>query len=176
MALSKDKKQQLLSEIANNLSGSKLTVIASYRGTSVKAMQQLRANAKESSTTVKVYKNRLVKIALKGNQKLSGLDSSSLSGQLLYAFNNEDEVAPAQVLANFAKTNPQIEFVGAINQDGELLSADDVKQLASLPSKDALRAQLVGLLNAPLSGFVGVMSGNLRGLVSVLSARAESIN
>jgi large subunit ribosomal protein L10 len=94
---------------------------------------------------------------------------------LMYAFNAEDELAPAQALADFAKQQPQIEFIGGLNADGELLSAEDIKVLASLPSKQQLRAQLVGTVAAPLSGFVNIMSGNIRGVLNVLGARAEQL-
>jgi large subunit ribosomal protein L10 len=175
MALSKDKKTEVVSKVSDLLGSSKLTVVAKYSGTSVKSMQELRRTAQGSQTTVSVVKNRLVKKALAGNDRFKELDSSLLNGQLMYAFNPIDEVAPAQVLANFAKNQPQIEFVGAISADGQMLSADDVKALAALPSKDQLRAQLVGTISAPLSGFVNVMSGNVRGVLNVLSARADSI-
>jgi large subunit ribosomal protein L10 len=66
--------------------------------------------------------------------------------------------------------------VGAITSEGKFLSADEVKALAVLPSKDALRGMLVGTLAAPLSGFVGVLSGNLRQFATVLEARAKTIN
>jgi large subunit ribosomal protein L10 len=109
------------------------------------------------------------------NRKFADTDTSLLSGQLMYVFNSEDEVAPAQVVANFAKNEPQIEFVGAISADGSLLSTQDVKALASLPSKEQLRAQLVGTIAGPLSGFVNVMSGNVRGVLNVLNARADQL-
>ena len=69
-----------------------------------------------------------------------------------------------------------MEFVGAISADGQFVGVDDVKALASLPSKEQLRAQLVGTISAPISGFVKVMSGNVRGVINVLNARAEAIN
>jgi len=94
---------------------------------------------------------------------------------LMYAFNADDEAAPAQTLAESAKTNPVLEFVGALTHDGQFLSAEDVKAIASLPSKDQLRGQLAGVLAAPLSGLVGVMTGNLRSVMNVLNARAESL-
>ena len=175
MALTKDQKKDVIDQVADLLGNSKLTVIAKYQGTSVKQMQQLRKEAKENSTSVKVIKNRLVKKAIAENETLKGIDTASISGQLLYAFNSDDEVAPAQDLAKFAKTNPSIEFVGAITSDGKLLSVEDVNTLANLPSKEQLRAQLVGTIGAPISGFVSVVSGNLRGLVTVLGARAQSI-
>jgi large subunit ribosomal protein L10 len=175
MALSKEKKVEILDEVGKLLNDSKLTVMAQYSGTSVSSMQQLRASASENGTQVKVIKNRLFKKALSTSEKFASMDSSSISGQLLYAFNAQDEVAPAQVLANFAKKEPQLTFVGAINADGILLSADDVKQLAALPTKEQLRAQLVGTIAAPISGFANVLAGNVRGVLNVLSARAEQI-
>jgi large subunit ribosomal protein L10 len=175
MALSKDRKTEVVAEVGRLLVDSKLTVIAKYAGTSVKSLQALRAEAKQNGTKVSVVKNRLVIKALSDNDKFKDFDTSLLIGQLMYAFNADDEVAPAQVLANFAKSEPQIEFIGGINADGQLLSADDVKALASLPSKDQLRAQLVGTIAAPLSGFVNVLSGNVRGVLNVLNARAEQL-
>ncbi len=176
MALSKDKKAEVVKTVSELLNSSKLTVVAKYSGTSVKAMQELRLQAKQNATAIKVVKNRLVKQALAKTDHLKAVDTTILGGQLIYAFNAEDEVAPAQVLANFAKQETQIEFVGAINAEGQMLSSEDVKALASLPSKDQLRAQLVGTIGAPLSGFVNVLSGNIRGVLNVLSARADQLS
>src|SRR3990167_3770798 len=161
MALSKQKKSDIVAKVSDLLASSKLTVIARYRGTSVKAMQELRRQAIQNQTSVLVVKNRLVKKAIEQNETLKDIDTSLLQGQLLYAFNSEDEVAPAQALANFAKQEPQIEFVAGFSEDGKLLAAEEVKILAQLPGKDQLRATLVGTIAAPLTGFVGVMSGNI---------------
>ena len=175
MALTKDKKQQVISEVAVLLSESKLTVVAKYEGAGVKALQQLRRDAKQSGTEVKVVKNRLVVQALKATDNLKEADTTALEGMLLYAFNSEDEVAPAQNLNNFAKTNPTLQFVGAITADGQFIPVDDVKALANLPSKEQLRGMLVGTIAAPLSGFANVLAGNVRGVMNVLNARAEAI-
>lgn len=175
MALSKDKKAEVISEVSGLLESSKLTVIAKYSGTSVKSLQELRRQAKDGGTTISVAKNRLVKKAMEQHDRFAQIDTTLLSGQLMYAFNAEDEVAPAQALASFAKNEPQIEFVAGITSDGSLISADDIKALASLPGKDQLRAQLVGTLAAPLSGFVNVMAGNVRGVLNVLNARADQL-
>ncbi len=133
MPLTKDKKNEVVEEVSNLLSSSKMTVVAAYPGTTVKAMQTLRKQAKENGTAVKVVKNRLVIKALENTEALKAVDTSVLKGQLLYAFNSEDEVAPAQALANFAKASPTIEFVGAITADGAFISAEEVKALATLP-------------------------------------------
>lgn len=176
MALTKDKKAAVLAEVKDRLESSKMTVFAAYSGTSVKAMQELRHEARQTGTTVSVVKNRLFKKALSDIERFSDIDVSGLNGQLMYAFNDQDEVAPAQALAAFAKNQPQIEFVGGLNAEGQLLSAEDIKALASLPTKDILRAQLVGTIGAPLSGFVNVMSGNIRGVLNALNARSEQLS
>jgi large subunit ribosomal protein L10 len=176
MALSREKKAQVIAEVADLLNTSKLTVVAKYSGTSVKSLQQLRRDSRDSGTKIRVVKNRLVKKAMSGSDKFKDIDMDLLSGQLVYAFNSQDEVAPAQNLAAFAKNEPQLEFVGGINSEGQQLTADDIKELASLPTKDQLRAQLVGTIGAPLSGFVNVLSGNVRGVLNVLNARADKIS
>lgn len=173
MALTREKKEKVVKEVSELLETSKMTVITAYQGTPVKAMQDLRRSGRDNGTVLKVVKNRLVKQAITSSDKFKGLDLNSLNGMLLYAFNADDEAAPAQTIANFAKTQPTLEFIGAITADGTLLPAEDVKALSQLPSKQQLRGMLVGTLNAPLSGFVNVMAGNVRGLLNVLNARAE---
>jgi large subunit ribosomal protein L10 len=175
MALTRDKKKEIVDEVSALLNGSKMTVIAAYPGTDVKAMQALRHLARENGTIVRVVKNRLVVKALEADDKFENINKAHLVGQLLYAFNSDDEVAPAQNLASFAKTNPTLEFIGAITADGTFIEAADVKALASLPGKEQLKAQLVGAIAAPLSGFASVLSGNLRSVLNALGARSEAI-
>ena len=176
MALSKDQKTAVVTDVAKLLADSKMTVVANYKGLSVKAMQNLRRQAKDNGTTVKVVKNRLVIQALNQVDHLKKIDVAALKEQLVYAFNTEDEVAPAQALNTFAKSEPNLQFVGAITANGTFITADDVKELANLPSKEQLRAHLVGTIAAPISGFVSVLSGNIRGVLNVLNARAKICN
>ena len=176
MALTRQKKEDIVSEVAKLLDDSKLTVLAKYTGTTVKGIQSLRDDAIESETSIKVIKNRLIIKALAASKTFSDIDTSEVKGQLLYAFNSNDEVAPAKVLAEFAKTNPTLEFVGAFTSDGKFMNAVDVKDLSNLPTKDQLRAQLVGTISAPLNGFVNVLAGNIIGVMNVLNARADAIN
>lgn len=174
MALTKDQKKDVIDKVDSLLQNSKMTVVATYQGTSVKQMQQLRRDAKPNGTTIQVLKNRLVKKALGSNETLKGTDISELKGQLLYAFNSEDEVAPAQALANFAKANPSIQFVGAISADGNFLSADEVKSLATLPSKPQLIAEVFAMLSSPLNDVMGGLSGNLHALLDGIEAKATN--
>ncbi len=172
MALTKQKKNEVVAELSELLANSKLTVVAQYQGTTVKAIQALRKDAKASGTKVSVVKNRLVIKALESNEGLKGVDTSALKGQLLYAFNEADEVAPASSLATFAKTNPSIQFVGAITADGKFISADEVKALAALPSKNQLIAEVLATLSSPLNDVMGGLSGNLHALLDGIEAKA----
>lgn len=174
MALSKQKKDEIVADVSNLLANSKLTVVAKYQGTTVQAIQTLRKDARESGTNVRVIKNRLVVQSLKAQDSLKDVDTSALSGMLLYAFNSEDEVAPAKDLDAFAKTNPTIEFVGAITADGQFISSDEVKALAKLPSKAQLIAGVINILNSPLRGVVSGLQGNLHGLLDAVAAKATN--
>src|SRR5579884_1052034 len=127
MALSKSQKEDVVKEVQDLVEQSKMTVVAQYQGINVKALQELRKQARENGTKVKIIKNRLVIKALKSLDKYRDLDTTNLEGMLLYAFNGSDEVAAAQVLNKFAKTNDSLKFVGAINSEGNFVSADDVK-------------------------------------------------
>jgi large subunit ribosomal protein L10 len=146
--------------------------VAKYQGTTVKALQGLRRDARGNGTKVKVVKNRLVIKAIQANDGLKDVDTSLLNGMLLYAFNSEDEVAPAQSLHEFAKANPTLEFVGAISADGKFMSADDVKALATLPSKPQLIAQVIATLQSPLNDITNGLAGNLHGLLDAVAAKA----
>jgi large subunit ribosomal protein L10 len=175
MAISRQTKEAQVAELAELLGQAKLTVMAQYQGLSVKELQSLRRAARESGVTIKVIKNRLVRVALSQTEKLKDVDTANLTGQLLYAMSSQDEVAPAQVLATFAKEHEALKAIGAIDATGTVLGEADVKALASLPTKDQLRGMLVGTIAAPLSGFVNVMAGNVRGVLNVLNARAEAL-
>jgi large subunit ribosomal protein L10 len=174
MALTKDKKKEVVDEVTELLKSSKMTVVAKYQGTTVAAMQELRRSARDNGTKVKVAKNRLIIKALQGNDTLKDVEASALQGMLLYAFNSEDEVAPAQSLNVFAKTNPTLEFVGAITAEGKFIGAEDVKALAGLPSKNELIAQVVATLSSPLNDVVSGLSGNLHALLDGVEAKAAN--
>lgn len=174
MALTKQEKNDVVAKVADALAASKMTVVAKYQGTTVKQIQQLRRDARDNGTKVSVVKNRLVIKALQQNDTLKDVDTSELNGMLLYAFNNEDEVAPAKALADFAKANPTIEFVGAITPEGKFASADEVKALAALPGKNELIAQVVANLLSPVHDVTNALSGNLHALLDGVSEKAAN--
>jgi len=175
MAITRDKKNTLVTELAELFANAKGSVGAAYTGLSVADMQNLRAQAREADVEIKVVKNRLVRVALEQSDKFKQADTSLLTGQLVYAFSSEDEVAPAQVLAKFAKDHPKLELVVGFDGEGVSLDTATVNALSKLPTKEQLRGQLVGVLIAPLTQFLGVANGAQRGMAQVLSQRAESM-
>lgn len=174
MAISRDKKNALVSELTDLLADSKMTVFAQYQGVSVAELQNLRAAAREAGVTIKVAKNRLVRVALSKTDSLKDVDSSALAGQLLYAMSDNDEVAPAQVLDKFAKEHPALQFVGAISGEAAVLSVDEVKSLAGLASKEQLIAETIAQLLSPVHDTTNALSGNLHALLDGVEAKAAA--
>ncbi len=173
MAISKDKKNTLVADLTELLSGAKTTVYAKYQGLTVAELQELRKAAREAGVKIKVVKNRLVRVAMGQIAVYKDTDTTGLTGQLLYAVSDEDEVAPAKVLANFAKTHKALSIAGGFNGLGNTLSDADVKTLAEMPTKDELIAGVVAQLLSPVTDSISGLSGGLSGIVSGLEAHAN---
>ncbi|MGB4768335.1 MAG: 50S ribosomal protein L10 [Candidatus Saccharimonas sp.] len=174
MAISKDKKQSLVSEMSELFASAKGTAVAKYDGTSVADLQELRKNARAAGVTIKVVKNRLVRVAMGEQATYKEADTSALVGQLLYAFSADDEVMPAKVLDEFAKTHPTLELVAGFSGEGLAQSAADVKALAGLPSKNQLIAEVVAQLLSPVHDVTNALSGNLHALLDGVSEKATA--
>ena len=174
MAISRDKKNELVAEFTELLTNAKTTAFATYQGLTVADIQVLRAQAREQGVVIKVVKNRLVRVVLTGIDAYKDVDSSSLTGQLLYAFSAEDEVASAKVLSEFAKKNDALVLAGGFSLESGLLSADDVKALAALPSKAQLIGEVIAQLLSPVHDVTNALSGNLHALLDGVEAKATS--
>ena len=174
MAISRNKKETLVSELGELLGAAKMTVFASYETLSVADLQELRRAAREANVTIKVVKNRLVRVALQQSEALKDVDTAALKGQLLYAISAEDEVAPAQALAKFAKTHDALKLTGSISAEGKLLDESEVKALALLPSKNEMIAQVIATLNSPVNDVMSGLSGNLHALLDGVEAKAAA--
>ena len=174
MAISKDKKQALVSELAELFATAKGTAIAQYQGIGVADLQVLRKAARENGVVIRVVKNRLVRVAMGANDTYKAADTGALVGQLLYAFSDSDEVMAAKVLDEFAKTHPELELVAGFSGEGLALAAADVKALAGLPSKNQLIAQVVAQLLSPVHDVTNALSGNLHALLDGVEAKAAA--
>ena len=173
MAITKQKKNELVADLTELLTNAKTTVYAKYQGLTVAELQELRKNARENGVKIKVVKNRLVKVAMGQIAVYKDTDTTGLTGQLLYAVSDNDEVAPAKVLAEFAKTHNALELIGGFSDLGNALSEDEVKSLAAMPSKNELIAQVVAQLLSPATDSISALSGGLSGIVSGLEAHAN---
>ena len=174
MAITKDKKQALVGELAELFASAKGTAVAKYQGISVAELQDLRKSARAAGVTIKVVKNRLVRVAMSDSKTYKDTDSSALLGQLLYAFSNEDEVASAKVLDEFAKTHPTLELVAGFSGEGLAQSDADIKALAGLPSKHQLIAEVVAQLLSPVHDTTNALSGNLHALLDGIGEKAAA--
>lgn len=172
MAVSKDKKLALVNELRELFAAAKGTAVAKYQGISVAELQELRKAARQAGVTIKVVKNRLVRVAMTDSTTYKATDTSALLGQLLYAFSDEEEVAPSKVLDEFAKTHPSLELVAGFSGEGLAQSATDVKALAGLPSKHQLIAEVVAQLLSPVHDTTNALSGNLHALLDGVEAKA----
>lgn len=150
MGLNREDKAAVIAEISEVVSQSSVMVIAEYRGLTVQAVTKLRADARKNGVTLRVVKNTLVRRAVEGTE-FAGL-SDQLAGPLVYGF-SADPVAAAKVLANFAKDNEKLVIKGGA-MAGHVMNVDEVKQLASMPSREELLAKLMATMNEPIAKFV----------------------
>jgi len=171
MAKTRVQKEVALEGLNTKIEKSKGVVFAKYMGLTVNEIQELRGKLKEENSEMIVAKKRLIGLMLEkaGYEKDAAKD---MDGGVAVVFGYEDEVAPAKVLADFAKEHDLVGFHGGI-LEGNYIDAATVTELSKLPSKAELLAKLVGSLKSPSTGFVNVLSGNLRGLVQVLNQVRE---
>ncbi len=173
MAKTKLQKQEMLRDISERLARAKSVVFTEFESLGVKQNEELRQKLRAENSEYLVTKKTLLKLAL-GEKKITDFDPKSVNGKMAVSFGYEDEVAPAKIIAEFTKDNPDtLKFAGGILEN-KFLNASGVEALAKLPSKTELYAKIVGSINAPVSGFVNVLAGNLRNLVYVLNAIKEN--
>ena len=166
MPKTKQQKQEILNQLAENLDKQKALVFIDYKGLKVGDMTTLRSQLKEASSRLVVAKKTLFSKVLK--EKGIEADVKDIDGQIGVIFAFEDPMAPLRVTNTFAKTNVNVKIVGGYFEN-ELQSASSMVTIANLPSKEELVARLVGTIAAPMSGLVTVLQGNIKGLITVLS-------
>lgn len=173
MAKSRQQKQEILQKLVDLIKNSKSAVFVNFEGLTVADIQDFRKSCRAENLEYMVAKKTLLNKAMEDNN-LSEVDLSSINTGIGSVFGLHDEVAPAQVVAKFIKGHEVMNILGGImlgNPEGErFLDESSVQALSKLPSKQALLGQLVGTLQAPISGFANVLVGNIRGLVTALNA------
>ncbi|MPW25037.1 50S ribosomal protein L10 [Alkalibaculum sp. M08DMB] len=165
-----DAKKAIVSEIAEKFSKAQTAVLVDYRGLNVEEVTEFRAIARELNVDYKIYKNSMMRFAVKETGYEGLLEN--LVGPSAIAFGYDDPVATAKIITEFAKKHKAMEIKAGM-VDGKVLDKQGVMALAELPSREVLIAQVLGGLNAPISGLVNVLQGNIRGLVIALNQIKE---
>ena len=154
MSLNRNEKQTVVADVAAQAARSQTLALAEYRGLTVAHLDVLRKQAREKGVYLHVLKNTLARRAVAGTP--FEVASESMVGPLIYSF-SEDAVAAAKVLSDFAKGNDKLIVKGGAYA-GKALTADGIKSLAAIPSKEVLLAQLLGLLQSPVSRIARVLA------------------
>jgi len=147
LSLNRSEKEAVIEEVTGLAAKAQTLVLAEYRGIKVADMTKLRNDARKQGVNLSVLKNTLARRAVAGSQ--FEVVGDQMTGPLIYGF-SVDAVAAAKVVADFAKTNDKLVIRGGA-YGGKALDVDGVKQLAAIPSKEVLLAQLCGLLMSPIS-------------------------
>lgn len=160
-------KTNKIESMKEKLSKAQVAIVTEYRGLSVEEITKLRRNLQKEDGDYMVTKNTLAKIAVKGTE--FEVLTDAFKGPIALAFGFKDQVSPAKVLASFIKEVKKGEIMAAA-LDGKLLSADEAKALANLPSKEEIYAKMLGCINSPASGLANATNGVLTQLVRTMAA------
>ncbi|OGE76435.1 MAG: 50S ribosomal protein L10 [Candidatus Doudnabacteria bacterium RIFCSPHIGHO2_02_FULL_48_21] len=169
--LNKQEKKDLVIKLAEDIKASKAAVFCDFAGLPTREIQKIRSTLRKENVSYKVVKINLLKKAL----RLAGIDikALTLNKPMAVSLSADDETAAARILHTFAKTQENLKIVSGM-LDNAIIDASQVKALASLPTKQELLGQLVGVIAGPVRNLVGVLSGNVRQLVYVLNAIGQN--
>ncbi len=164
-------KADMIDELKGRLAGAQAAVLTEYRGLTVQQLSELRKQLKVAAAEYRVVKNRLARIAMEGSP-LAPLQKH-LTGPIGLVIVRKDPVAVAKALTAFARTHPALSVkMGVI--DGQLLEPKELRAVADMPSREALRGQIVGAVQGPLAQLVGLLNAPHRELVYILAERGKA--
>lgn len=170
MAISRAKKEEILQTYVEQLNDSEAIIITTYAGLKVKDIEQLRKRIREADGSFAVVKNTLAHRAL--TEAGFPVAENLLMGPVGIGFCHHNVAAVAKAITDFSKQNELLQVKGGI-MGSQLIDDAAVRSLASLPSLDVLRAQLLGLINTPATQLAGVVAGGVRQLVNLFNAYGE---
>ena len=168
--LTKEQKKNYISEITTQFENSKAVMVTHYQGLTMTQLDELRAQMREHGIIFKITKNRITKLALE-NTKCKDL-SDLFTGPTAVAF-GEDAIMSARILSKFAKDNENLKLIGGI-MDNEVLDQAGVQNVASLPTLDEARANIVGILNAPASKLISILLAHSEKMSSLTAENSET--
>jgi large subunit ribosomal protein L10 len=171
--MNRTEKQELIDELHGEFKASPHAVLVDFRGLAVPAVTEFRRKVRQAGSRYRVVKNSLALRAAKGTP-LEGL-SPKLEGATGIAYTGDDPVALAKVLVDFVKENPALSVKGGIVSGSQLLDAEGVKALSTMPGLPELRARLLGLLQAPASRLVRLLNTPATQLAQVLGQQQTKL-
>jgi large subunit ribosomal protein L10 len=169
----REKKEEIISELADNLSKCAVAITTDYRGIPAKEMVLLRKQLHNQGVEYKVVKNTLARFAAE-KAGIKGMEQFFI-GPMAIAISYDDAVKPAKILADHIRTAQSVLKIKGGVLGNKILTAADVASLATTPSREVLIAQLMGQLKAPVYQLHSVLSAPLRGFVVTLQARAKQL-
>jgi len=170
--LNRREKQEALSDLSKRIEGSKAIVLTRFRGLNVEQMGSLRKRLREEKISYQVVKNTLMKIASKGTalEKLGPY----LEGPTAIAFSYGDPIPLAKILSEFTKAQPSLEIKAGLIQ-GQLVSPDEVKALATMPSREILLGQILGTVQMSASRLAGAILSALQQIAGIIQGRVDQL-
>jgi large subunit ribosomal protein L10 len=172
LAITREKKGDLVSEYTEKLRRTQAVYVAEYRGLTTKQLQDLRRELRSNGGEMVVAKNTLMSRAL--TEVGMPAPENLFKGPTAFAFCYTDVAAPAKALNKWAKDTKVLVVKGGLLGQ-TVFNESGVTELAELPGREQLLGQVVGVLQAPISGLVNVLAGTVRGLVNVLNARVDQM-
>ena len=160
-------KQDKVSQIKEKIDKAQVAIVTEYKGYSVEEITNLRRALQKEGGDYMVTKNTLAKLAIKDTPY--EVLAEAFTGPIAIAFGFEDQVAPAKALSKFIKESKKGEILAAA-MDGKLLSAEEAKALATIPSKEEIYAKMLGCVNSPATGIVGSINAVMASLTRAVAA------
>jgi large subunit ribosomal protein L10 len=172
--LERAQKESEIKDLSDKFARAKASFMVDFKGLTVQQVTNLRKQLYPVKSEMRVVRNTLALRALANHPKSESIYKDSLSGTNAFIFAFEEAAGPAKTLSNFAKTNDKLQIkIGEM--DGASLSEQSIKYLATLPSKDVLRAMLLGTFQAPMAKFLGTLQAPASSFVRVLAAHKEKL-
>ena len=167
MAKTKLQKKEIIEKLKEKIEKQKIMIFVDFSGLMVDEISQLRKNLKENNSEIKVVKKSLAHLAFK--EKNIDLDPQTLPGQLAIVFGWKDFIIPAKIVWQFSKENPNLKILGGFLENS-FLEKEKIVNLAKLPTKEEILANLINKISAPISGLLNSLQWNQRKLLFVLSS------
>ncbi|MGQ9695747.1 MAG: 50S ribosomal protein L10 [Thermodesulfobacteriota bacterium] len=168
--MEREEKQRLVAELQESMGRAKVAFLTRFTGLNVEKMTKIRQELKRADVELRVIKNNLFRLAIKGTDKESL--TQKLEGPLAVAWSDGDLVVPARLLTKFSKEFPELQIVGA-SFNGKLWGPGDVQSWVNLPTLEEIRAKIISLIQAPASSLLRLLTSPGSRLAQLLRAKTQ---